>query len=215
MTNKEFIESISLEGEIWKDIIGYEDSYLISSYGRVISLEKLVFNRFKYIRRRPKLKVPQLNNDGYLKVQLIHNNKTKNHFIHRLVAIHFIPNPFNEPTIDHIDTVKTNNHVSNLKWCSIKENINNPLTMEILKNRNTSRGEKHYMSKSVICIFQNGNIKEYPNITATKEDLFCPSSVGRVCSGLYSQHKGCKFMYKSDYEALINMSKNESNPDTD
>lgn len=96
MTNKEFIESVSLEGEIWKDIIGYEDSYLISSYGRVISLEKMVFNRFKYIRRRPKLKVPQLNNDGYLKVQLIHNNKTKNHFIHRLVAIHFIPNPFNK-----------------------------------------------------------------------------------------------------------------------
>lgn len=87
--------------------------------------------------------------------------------------------------------------------------------MEILKNRTTSKGEKHYMSKSVICIFQNGNIKEYPNITATKEDLFFPSSVGRVCSGLYSQHKGCKFMYKSDYEALINMSKNESNPDTD
>lgn len=44
MTNEEFIKSISLEGEIWKDVIGYEGLYMVSSFGRVISLERKVSN---------------------------------------------------------------------------------------------------------------------------------------------------------------------------
>lgn len=39
MTNEEFIKSISLEGEIWKDVIGYEETYMVSSYGRVVFKE--------------------------------------------------------------------------------------------------------------------------------------------------------------------------------
>ena len=41
MTNEEFIKSISLEGEIWKDVIGYEETYMVSSYGRVVFKERL------------------------------------------------------------------------------------------------------------------------------------------------------------------------------
>jgi hypothetical protein len=40
MTNEEFIKSISLEGEIWKDVIGYEETYMVSSYGRVVFKER-------------------------------------------------------------------------------------------------------------------------------------------------------------------------------
>lgn len=55
MTNQEFIESISLEGEIWKDVIEYEGLYMVSSYGRVVSLERNVkcpLNGVRHIQNR-------------------------------------------------------------------------------------------------------------------------------------------------------------------
>ena len=45
MNNKEFIESITLEGEIWCDVIGYEGLYMVSSFGRIASLSRNVKNR--------------------------------------------------------------------------------------------------------------------------------------------------------------------------
>ena len=35
MTNEEFIQSIALEGEEWRDVVGWEGLYYISSFGRV------------------------------------------------------------------------------------------------------------------------------------------------------------------------------------
>lgn len=63
MTNEEFIKSISLEGEIWKDVIGYEGLYMVSSFGRVISLERKVSNG-KSFRIVPfTIKKPNIIND--------------------------------------------------------------------------------------------------------------------------------------------------------
>ena len=42
MTNEEFIKSISLEGEIWKDVVGYEGHYKVSDFGRVCSLQRKI-----------------------------------------------------------------------------------------------------------------------------------------------------------------------------
>lgn len=60
------------------------------------------------------------NNDGYKEVGV----KYKNYRIHRLVAETFIPNPENLPIVDHIDGNKSNNKVSNLRWCTQKQNMN-------------------------------------------------------------------------------------------
>lgn len=54
--------------------------------------------------------------------------------LHVVVAKLFIPNPENKPFIDHIDRNKHNNRVDNLRWCTPKENANNPNTIEAHKN---------------------------------------------------------------------------------
>ena len=59
---------------------------------------------------------------GYQRLSIIVNGKKKHFAIHRLVALAFIPNPNNYPQVDHIDGDKTNNKVSNLRWCSNEQN---------------------------------------------------------------------------------------------
>ena len=134
MTNEEFIKSISLEGEIWKDVVDYEGLYLVSNKGRIISLSRNIANRYSMRRIEPKLLNPCTrtvsNNYFFYCVSLWKNNKSKCSRVHRLVAIAFIPNPNNLPEIDHIDTDTSNNKVENLRWCTRLQNANNPITKE-------------------------------------------------------------------------------------
>ena len=67
---------------------------------------------------------PQINNRGYLCVQLYSNTpKCKSYSVHRLVAEAYIPNPNNLPQVNHINEDKTDNRVENLEWISSVDNI--------------------------------------------------------------------------------------------
>lgn len=103
--------------EIWKDIKDYEGLYEVSNLGRVRSLN---YNKTGEIRL---LKV-QKHSDGYLQVGLRKDGKQKLYTVHRLVCEAFIPNPDGLPCVNHIDEDKTNNHVWNLEWCTVKYNTN-------------------------------------------------------------------------------------------
>lgn len=120
--------------EVWKDIQGYEGLYQVSNFGRVKSLgryKKSPLLKSGYFWASEKFLKLSKRVDGYLNVRLSKNGKCKNFKVHRLVAIAFIPNSKNLPQIDHIDADKTNNNVNNLRWCTCKENINNPLTIAV------------------------------------------------------------------------------------
>ncbi len=98
--------------EIWKDILGYEGHYQISNEGRVKSLVRWMC---------PVERIRKLydNGRGYLVIDLTAlPQKRKTYPIHRLVAIAFIPNPSGYPQVNHKDTNKWNNNVSNLEWCT-------------------------------------------------------------------------------------------------
>lgn len=51
-------------------------------------------------------------------------------YVHRIIAQLFIPNPENKPYVDHIDTNRLNNKVTNLRWVTPSENMLNPITRQ-------------------------------------------------------------------------------------
>ena len=98
---------------MWKDIKDWEDYYEVNTEGVVRN--KLNGNIIK----------GDINNAGYYRVCLWNKNhipSKQRFFRHRLVAETFIENPLNLPQVNHIDGDKSNNHISNLEWCSQKEN---------------------------------------------------------------------------------------------
>lgn len=119
--------------EIWKDIVGYEGLYQVSNLGRVKSLDRISKNgRFL----KGKYKKSTQDKDGYEKVSLSKDGLPNCYLVHRLVAMAFIPNPENKPEVDHINTIRNNNVVENLRWVNKSENNNNPLTKSHRKEFN-------------------------------------------------------------------------------
>lgn len=125
--------------EVWRPVKGYEGLYEVSNLGNVRSEDRYVMhgNRCCLLKGKPKKAYP--NSNGYLRTTLYKNGQGKYYFIHRLAANAFIPNPNNLPCIDHIDRNYLNNSVDNLRWCTQKENMNNPLTREHLTCRNINK----------------------------------------------------------------------------
>lgn len=113
--------------EIWKSVVGFEDGYMVSSFGNIKSIDRYVINSLgRKIQYKSKALI-KLNVKGYLKVNLPCFDKIKMkqkmYSIHRLVAIAFLPNHSNLPQVNHIDGNKQNNHLINLEWCTGSENI--------------------------------------------------------------------------------------------
>ncbi len=107
--------------EIWRDIEGYEGKYQISNLGRVKSLKQLYGGTYVY---REKLITPiKQKYDDYHYVNLYKNGKQRHFKVHRLVAIHFLPNPKGKREINHINGCKSDNRAENLEWVTPKENM--------------------------------------------------------------------------------------------
>lgn len=118
----------NLSNEMWKPIKGFEGLYEVSNFGRIKSIERFVIkgNRYGTTTKQfvpTKILNPSRDKDGYLILSLCKNGKGYTRKVHRLVAIHFIPNLDNKPEVNHIDENKNNNRVENLEWCTNIENI--------------------------------------------------------------------------------------------
>lgn len=109
--------------EIWKDFITSNGYYQISNKGNI---RFVLFNKGAIIGYNP---VNQYNCQGYKLASL----GGKQYRVHRLVAELFIPNPDNKPEVDHINGIKDDNRVENLRWVTRSENMRNPITLEKLR----------------------------------------------------------------------------------
>lgn len=110
--------------EEWKDIYDYEGAYQISNLGRVRSLpRKIIYSNGKIIHYHGGLiSTKERKKDKYWTTCLCKNQIEQTMYIHRLVALHFIPNPKNKPEVNHKDGDKSNNKVTNLEWATESEN---------------------------------------------------------------------------------------------
>lgn len=133
----EHYKNLSLEdidGEVWLPIRGWEGYYEISNKGRVKSLSRKMYGPNSSNRRLIPTKIHaqdigKSKSKAYARAKLNLNNKFIKISVHRLVAIHFIPNPENKPQVNHIDGKKLHNDVSNLEWATGSENQIHALKM--------------------------------------------------------------------------------------
>lgn len=152
--------------EEWLDVIGYEGYYQVSNLGRVKVLPHKVVRGFCTIICQEQILKPRVKNNKYLFVRLSNGSKkaSKEKYVHRLVAEAFISNPEHKAEVDHIDGNASNNIVTNLRWCTRLENVNNPNT--VYKN-----------TLKVLVLSRDGIYSEvFPSLTQASKKLNIPLS---------------------------------------
>jgi len=114
----------------------------------------LIYDDGKVWSKKRKIFLKESINNGYKTVYLSKNDKRKKFRVHRLVAFHYIPNPKNKPCIDHINRIKNDNRVENLRWVTHQENC---LNRERKKDDKTTFVDNN--------IYRKSNKSFYVNIT--------------------------------------------------
>ena len=161
------------------DIKGYEGLYKISNLGNI----KNRHNRY--------LK-PFYNEYGYQRINLCKNSMKKTQYVHRLVAISFIPNPDNLPQVNHKDESRDNNYYQNLEWCDSEYNNNYGNHINKLSDA---------LSLPIVGISSSGESFYYRSTRAAEIIIGSYSgNITAVLKGRLKTTKGFTFKYLTDQE---------------
>ncbi len=123
--------------ELWKNVVGFEGVFIVSSLGRAKRLKC----RFA---KEDRLLKPHIGKRGYYVYNLCYKGKNKICSMHRLVAQAFISNPENKREVNHKDSNKLNNEISNLEWTTPQENSRHAVKSEGSKKFFHKRGASKY-----------------------------------------------------------------------
>ena len=164
------------EVETFVKIDGFE-KYEVSNLGRVRNAKS------------GRILKPHLIQSGYLKHSLYGYDKRENLLLHRILATAFIDNPEGKPCVNHIDENKLNNDLSNLEWCTVRENLVHGTRMKRI-------AEKCF--KKVIQLDLNGNVlSEFESMTqAEQETGVFASNISHCCNGRAKSAGGFKWRKK-------------------
>lgn len=189
LLNQKCIQFNTEEGEIWMDIPGFPN-YKVSNHARVASFRG----------KTPKLLRPSMSRYGYLQVSLVSGEKfgtgkKSTIAVHRLVALAFIPNPEGKLCIDHINTIKTDNRIQNLRWVSYKENANNPITLEHMDDVRPLIKEK---CAHKVYVYDE-ELNEISSFTSTKDAAIevngNQGNISSCCMGSLPRYRGLIWSY--------------------
>ncbi len=191
--------------EVWRDIIGYEGLYKVSSHGRIKSLAKPRFYGESVNLKNHQnalwpeiIMKPRLKKNGYLQIGLSKNGKYKTFTIHRLVAKVFISNPDNLPYVNHKDENKQNNRVDNLEWCSPAYNTNYGTAIERFSKATRNRPNRKKGIKKVFQYSLDGTlIAEFPSANeASRQTGIKQGTISSNCLGVSKSTNGYIFKYE-------------------
>ena len=172
--------------KLWKEIPGTDGKYLISTAGEVMAISRRVKFGHVYRWTKTKLLTPRDNGKGYSELEFL----GKHHYIHRLVAEAFIPNPYNFPCINHKDENKENNSVENLEWCDYSYNTN-------YGTRTKRAKEKRFSDRFVVINLDTGDVYQTPK-DASRATGIHNDSISRVCKGKSKTAGGYRWRYLNE-----------------
>lgn len=134
----------NMENEIWEKIEGYDGLFIVSNLGRVYHYSYPVNSRYGKIRNVTAGFIkPIIGKRGYYVVNIHYKSKRKSFYIHRLLAEYFIPKIEGKYFVNHINGIKTDNSLTNLEWCTQKENDTHARKFGL----NKEIGETHHNTK--------------------------------------------------------------------
>lgn len=188
------------EDEVWKDVTGFESKYEVSDLGRVRSLDRYSkhnTSKTGFILQKGQMLKPYISKKGYLKVDLGDGfGKRKSVSVHRLVAIAFIDNPMSYDQVNHIDGVKTNNHLDNLEWCNNSENQLHAYANGLNVRSDKAGKPKKSVNQIDMCTGEVLNVYESISEASRAMGLKKPSNISMVCKGKRPSAGGFKWEYK-------------------
>lgn len=128
----------------WRDVVGYDGRYQVSSLGCVCS----------YARHKRQVLIPRQHGDGYLTVRLFFHGGAANRKIHSLVAEAFIgPRPLGAD-VNHRDGNKANNCIANLEYATRSENVRHAYRTGLIPDRSGERNSNSKVSAAQVSEIQ-------------------------------------------------------------
>lgn len=189
-TQIEAVMELRIDNQLY-DIPGFEGLYKITRDGKIYGVKRKHWMHLPYSK------------DGYLKVNLYKEGKCYYYQVHRLVAMTFIPNPNNLPVVNHINSIRDDNRVENLEWCTVQHNNIHALecgnrdysSKEHLSNMSKKRWQRDL--KPVEMYAKQGQyIKTFINAgEASKQTGIKRQYIVDVCNGVWNSTGGYIFKY--------------------
>ena len=170
--------------EEWKGINATNGMIEVSNLGRVRSL----------LRGKPYILKTQADKKGYHRLRVTICRTRYSFKLHREVAKAFIPNPCNLPQVNHKDGNKDNNSVSNLEWCTNKENANHAVRMGLWDNNFAKAKEVNDQKSKPIMAYKDDEILYFDSIHQA-ERILGTKHITAVLNGKRNHALGWKFAF--------------------